>query len=312
MTNLKSSKRSDPLTDAEREILALLVNERLTVAQASRRRGCTPQAIYNIRRRLKDKGFLRASKGLVEKTDRGYKPLKASSDDWRLHALEFVVRILEGHRSDKYLFARGDKGQNTVLDVRGSSVLLYRDKVHVRISHSFVSDSPERAMWDATEHLRRVLSILENDLGLILLKDRATNIQLVKGECAHMGDLMAVQSKSAGLRVYDRDTKKPRWRIDFSGGMPELEALEPSKQVQDAEMYKRLLDDISHNEHLPLSELSSLVGSNVQQLSQVIAVLNTTVRVQKSIIDLLGSQISGFSSSLNDSEENRGFPDYVG
>lgn len=299
------------LSKTEKEVLQLLKEKGYSPRKAAIIRGVSVQAIYQIRKELIKKGLLPKNNNKVEFSDRGTQHIY-KKEDWRLHALEFSVRILHGHTGDYYLRARAGGDKLAVVSLPDASVLLYRDKLRVVITRSFVSDSPSNAFLSANAFLFRVLSRLEHDLRVVLVKPRVSNIHLLKGECAHMGDEMAVRSKDASLIVVDGVDGKPRWRIDFSDGLPELESLHPQKQVDDAEMYKRFLSDLSHNHHLPLSEVSSLSVANARQLGELAQALRVTVEVQNSLLQLLSSLFPKNSFSFDDNKDNKVFPDYVG
>lgn len=299
------------LSKTEEEVLKLLQEKGYTPRKAAIIRGVSTQAIYRIRKELIKKGLLPRNNNNVGFSDRGTQH-NDKKEDWRLHALEFSVRILHGHTGDTYLRARAGGDKLAVVSLPDASVLLYRDKLRVVITRSFVSASPSQAFLSANAFLFRVLSRLEYDLRVVLVKPRVSNIHLLKGECAHMGDEMAVRSKDASLRVVDVGDGKPRWRIDFSDGLPELESLHPQKQVDDAEMYKRFLSDLSHNPHLPLSEVSSLSVANARQLGELAQALRVTVEAQNSLLKLISSFFPRNSSSFDEREENKVFPDYVG
>lgn len=299
------------LSDIEREILHLLTVERLTPKQASIRRKCSVQNIYKYRKRLQEGGYLDSAGGAVENIGGRYQPA-GGADVWRLHAVEARIKILGGHLGEKYVRARGTG--NGQVRVRDSTILLYRDVLHIKCGVSFVADHARKCEFKMGEYLIRLLAILENDLGLILVKPRATNIHVVKGECGRMNDLLGHREGAGEIIVYDRNDGKPCWRVDWSPkSIPETEAVHPYKHIDHAELYEAFLDDLTQNPPL-LSDIASMARINAEQISQITTKLNdvasalsASVELQKSVLMLLKSQ-----NTIPSVEDDRRFADYYG
>ena len=304
----------EPLTDVEAEYLHLLTVERLTLKEASIRRGCTTQNSRRYVKRLINKGVMdKHFNRLDGETPRGGEGETFKSENtenglvWRLHRVHISVKILDGHLSKKYKGLVGSQ-----VEVRGSTVLFHRSSVEVYLGGSFVHERPDGALRLAARRVFSLLRVLERDFVLLLVKSRAQNVRWVGAEFARGNDVLASRPGSARLCVVDRDDGTRRVVVDFSlGSVPELEFVHKRSSFDDSRVYHRLVEDIVHNDHLLPSVLSKAVINNAEQLGEVVSLLKSTAAVQKSIIDLLKAQLPDSSSSFDEGEE-RGFPDYVG
>lgn len=273
-----------PLSIVEEEFLRLFTQEHLTLRLAALRRGCSLENARKYRKKLIEKGYMDARYNQV--VSEGFSP-QPGATNWTLHALEYVVEIIAGQKERVYAAARG-KAQGQIA-CRGSTVLLFDDSIHIKVSQVFESDSPEKCVWRSAEYMEALLRVLEHDLGLVLLKDRRQNIKRVKGEFSHMNDRLALQPGAQELRVYAGDDGKPRVVVDWSPGrIPEIEFPHSQHGQPDATKYDAYLRDLVEKNTLKLSELSGLVYENfvtqqrlAEQVRSVAQALEVSIKMQQ-------------------------------
>ena len=185
-----------------------------------------------------------------------------SSDDnfvikWELHGCGWRVQILDGHKSGRYpeLVAVTPIKK----DVLGSTVSLYRESIVIFYKGAFVADTPEDSIIASWDYLNKVLGVIERDHGLLLMKERATNIRRFKGHFARVGDEIAKAVKGDTIRCY-ADDGKIRFVVDWSKKtVPELEFMHSSLGAEDASKYEAVVRDIISKESFLPSESTQLV-----------------------------------------------------
>lgn len=250
------------LSDAQADYLRLFTIERLTPNLIKHRRGVSIEAVRKMRRWLITHGFMDARYNAV--ASEGFSTQPVYSNNWTLHGLEYRVEIISGGDCKSYLSAKG-RGQGQIA-VRGSTVLLFDDVIKIKVGQVFESDHPEKASWKACDYVFSLLRVLENDLGVLLLKDRVCNVHRVKGEFSRMNDTLALKPGAAELRVYSSDDGLLRWKVDWSpGSFPEVEALHSRHGLGDASRYESFLRDLVERPNLPLSELSAAIAELSRQ-----------------------------------------------
>lgn len=249
-----SPTQGDPpkLTPTQEEVLHLLTVERLTPIEISQRRDTSRSAVYQIIRKLRKMGY-------VSKDYRSlHKPGDSSEGprQWELHGCKWRVEIIDGQQSKKYRKILG-KG-NGQLKLKSSTIELYPDVITVHCKVPFRSDHPDKCIIKSWDYLWRVLTILQDDLGLTLCKERRYNIRRYAGHFPRMNDELATQPGASKIKVYDDDDGNLRFHIDWSkDNIPESEFLHPKHGGIDAGTYEDFIRDLK-NPHLPLSEASRL------------------------------------------------------
>lgn len=251
------------LSDVQAEVLRLFTVERLTPRLVARRRGTTLRSVYKVRRWLIEKGLMDSRFNEVHTSGFTCEPSGAYSMNWTLHALQYNVRIISGFNERFYSERVG-----SVVAVRGSTVMLFPRKLVVNVGQVFESDHPEKAAWKASDYLFSLLRVLENDFGVLLLKDRSQNVRRTRGEFSRMNDTLALKPGAAQIKVFCGEDGKLRVKVDWSpGSMPEVEMLHAVHGQGDASKYEDFLRDLVEHPSFNLSQLSGLVYQ--VQLQQV-------------------------------------------
>lgn len=277
-----------PLTDAEEEVMHLLTVERLTPKQAAHRRKCSPGAIYQIRRKLIRKGFITTQYRVLHKSGIGEKHDGAETTPaprphrWDFHGCKWRVGILEGASGERYRRRLG--AGSSVVQVRGCTVELFRDVLKIHCDRNFTADHPRRARELSWDYLWRVLAVLENDYGLILMKHRVANIERYAGHFAHMNDEGGRIAGADRIRVFAEDGKL-RFHIDWSKhSIPEAEFLHAHHAAEDAEYYEDHIRDLIAHRPPHLSQLVTMHAQLSQQVAGIAAALRSQTEAMNALL----------------------------
>ena len=296
------------LTATEEEILYLLTVERLTPKQAANRRKCSPQAVYATKKRLEEKGVLRPEyKTNSPQETKGGLPDNSPEQvitnfTWDLHGCKWRIKILEGSFGDRYRSFLG-KGVGVFRPRAGVSVECFDNILLVHSDKHWFGSSPESVVQDSWDWLFRILAVLENDLGLLLIKPRASNVRRYAGHFARPGDAGAVVVPGGDSVVVQAFDGKRRFVIDWSKGVvPEAEFVHSRLGQSDAVFYEGYVRDLLES-RLTLSELLSLHADLVSRHKDLVEVVSSQA--------LLLSSLLPKGSGVQDGAD-RSFPDYVG
>ena len=274
------------LTKTESEILFLLTKEYLSPQQISTRRGTSGRAVRKVIQKLREKGVINR---VFQKVPFSQCPAELSgtkSNKIRLHGMEFNVKILfKDHRYKELVEKKG----NTIF-VDGNTIRLYRDSLEIYGVKSFFADDPQKATSKAFSYWSHFFVKLENDLKIIIMKQRSQNIRLVKSEYAEIGNEFAKSCKdqSDKIRVYTRDDGKLWFHIDNSFNLHEAETTHPQTSKGDMqEVVQPFFNDLrDHKPPLP-SDITLYIKRTQEQLMELsVAQLNTNSQLQ-SVISLL-------------------------
>lgn len=243
-------------TKTEEEILHLLCDEHLIINQIAKKRKCTPRAIRKHVKNLKEKGlinriyFTPSQNSMYPRCP----PTKGTKHQIRFHAEEFNIKIIQ--KGDTY---RKKSKKRIVMD--GNTVRCYRNSIEIYSGKSFFEETAQKATAEANKYWNRFITTLENDLDVILLKDRAQNIEVVKYHYAEIDNELAkeYEIKNIKLEVRTTDDNKLWLLIDNSYNLHETEAVHPDTAKQDIENVTEHFNDIRDNKPPTLSELTKLV-----------------------------------------------------
>lgn len=309
------------LTKAEEEVLYLLTVEKLTPKQAANRRKCSYQAVYRIKKRLQEKGVLGAEfrNNSPQETEGGLPGniYKANSESrtWDLHGCKWRVRILEGSSSPRYKRFLG-QGVGVFRPRKGVSVECFESVIIVHSDKHWFGSSPEQVVEESWGWLFRVISRLESDLGLLLVKPRSSNVRRFAGHFACVDDPSGrVVAGGDSVVVLAADGKR-RFVIDWSKGVvPEAEFVHSRLSQSDAVFYEGYVKDLLE-QRVSLSEVLSLHSDLSVKHSELAQALKVTVEVQQGLVQVVESQARLLSVLLpkpGASVESDGeFADYFG
>ena len=132
-----------------------------------------------------------------------------------------------------------------------------------------LTESPENMKNRAFNYLEDVIPRIENVFRIKLTKPRKVSISVSSQHIAFCKDELAqfFTRNKIPLRIYDRDTGKIRVLVDKSRG-PEMEFINGAFAEEDAEAYKRFLEDVITGEfdHRNVLKAQALITRN--QLNQ--------------------------------------------
>jgi len=278
---LQLHKEETKLTDSEREVLYMFTEEFLTIKQVSIRRGCSRQAVNKIKLKLIEKGYMNRVYMKVDKMDSTCQPCQPNGV--RLHGQEFNIKIL--HKDHRYTKIKNDRGNTIVID--GSTIRLYRDSIEVYGNKSFMGDDAHKATSKSMKYWQRVFRKLENDLKIILIKQRSQNIRLVNAHYADIKNGMAKDCVKHGdnIRIYANEDGKLWFTIDNSFNLEEAETMHPETGQHDMDkVIKPFMNDLRDNNPPTLSEVMTVINRLAEQNKETAAGLSSIVKYMESQI----------------------------
>lgn len=246
------------LTKTEKEIYRLLTEEYLTKPQIAIRRNCTRQAVHNIFKSLVKKGAIKFG---LQQVDNSQSTSQLNNHK-RLHGQEWNIRILwQDHNYQRRL------SKCNLLLIEGHTIRLYRKSIEIYSGEgvSFYGETEQKATANSLIYWQRFFRRLENELGIIFIKQRSSNIRLVNQHYGTMESELTKDCLSKGqrIRIYAKEDRKLWFSMDNSFNLKESECLHPETGKQDSEIISKHLDD--WREH-PDSPTSSELATNVNNL----------------------------------------------
>lgn len=283
---LKVRGTTSELTKSEREVLYFLTKEYLTKKRIAIRRGTSIQAVYKILKKLQNKGQINHKFQEVEKNRC---TLPSKSQKIRLHGIEYNINILfSNHRYKE----RIKKSNNIMID--GNTVRLYRNSIELYINHSFYGDDVQDATAKSIKYLNRLIPLIENDLKVILIKNRKQNIKLVRSSYAETNNEFAKECNVSGdkIRIKATEDNKVWFTIDNSFNLHEAETQHPETAKHDMEyVIKPFFDDLRDNNPPTLSDVMKLLKFVAETSKQTIEINKETASGLNAVVTYLKSQI---------------------
>jgi DNA-binding CsgD family transcriptional regulator len=275
----KSGLYNPKLTPTEREVLSLFSNEFLTPQQVAIRRQVGVKSVYKIRKKLIQKGALTLTNQKVEKSDT---PLSQPVNQIRLHAEHYVLNIV--YANPGIWNKERAKGNRRYID--GNTIELNRNSIEVYSNNSFYGETPQIADSKAMRYWLRFFRRLEQELKLILVKERKANINRVRAEYAETNNELASKclSEHQKVRVTGEDGKT--WLVvDNSFNFNELETTHPLRSKYDMQnVVQPFFNDMRNNhEGKPptLSDILGTINKLAQQNAETAAGLNAVVKLMQ-------------------------------
>ena len=246
---------SQKLTKAEAEICTYLEIEGLTVAQVASRRHCSKQFVRKVRKKLQNSGLFSAIVGAQPK--RGGDSATSATKKVRLHAQKFTISLnLPGR---KYLECHVGK----VFSVDSNDVQCFEGEICVQAKDKeFWGETEELALAESLKYWWGFFRILENDLHVIILKNRKQNIEMSYAEwaTAPSGLSEECENRNDRIRLF-ADDGKLRFTTDWSD-LQEHEAHHYRKGLKDSKTANRFIADILDSPEAPtFTQLCKVVGA---------------------------------------------------
>lgn len=256
------------ISNEQQEILDLLTINYLTPKQISTRRQTSIQAVYKTINKLKKKGYLIGGliKGFenrgVEKSDRQNRGFK-NTQKIRLHNVQESIKIIE---ASKTFYKRLQKSNK--IEYKGLTVMIYKDNIQIFTQEgiSFYGETTNEAYQSAILFFKKFYIKLENDLNIIIDKDRTLNKKWVRQHIAltHSDIAKRHNEEEKQLIIKDKEDGKQRIITDNSFKLDELEGIHPTKAKADMDNIKYFVDDIINNNPLNNSQLSSRINEGIR------------------------------------------------
>ncbi len=258
------------LTPTEQEVLRLVTDEFLSLKQIQLRRKCSRQAVYKILKKLRKKGILTLSNEKVDKTGGTYIP----KGKIRLHGQEFNIRILWQNQ-----FYQKRLRKSNILFLDGNTIKLYRNSIEFYSGQSFISKNEQEADSRSLDYLRIFLRRLENDLKVILIKNRVGNIREVKHEYARTDSEVYQNAKDHKERifVYAEEDGKLCFITDSSWGFKEDETVHTETAKSDRKAIDKQINDWRLNNPPTTSELALTINKAMENLPPILVDLRKQI-----------------------------------
>ncbi|MBI3051695.1 hypothetical protein HYY74_04535 [Candidatus Woesearchaeota archaeon] len=265
------------LTSLQREIFDLLTKDNLTVTQIACRRKTSSQAVYKVITILKKKGKL---VGLFNEWIKKPEPLINHTEKklilpyFRLHNQQWTARMLEKSEFYEKLLLKCNK-----INIEGNTVMLHANSVGIFSAKdlSFDAQDAQKATEDSFNYWNRIFTIVENDLKIVLVKNRYQNVKLVNQHYAEVYNEFAKDciEKKIKVRVYATEDKKLWFLIDNSKGNPEAEFIHPKTAKQDSERLAPVFNDYRNNSETMLpSEMQTRLNKLESDMQSILARLD--------------------------------------
>lgn len=273
--------KSTTPTSTEKEILRLINEEFYTIEQIANRRKTSIHAVYKHIRNLKKKGLLKKVKN--------FQPTP-NQRDIRLHGQELNIKIiLQEPHYQKYL----DKSNILFLD--GNTVRLYKNSLEIYSGQSFYGKTTNEAELKSLEYFERFIRRLENDLKVILLKNRSRNIRIVNQHYARGDSELSERAHEEKKRIWIyADDGKLFYITDDSFGFKEDECVHPTTAKKDREAVDKQINDWRNHNPPTNSELAEHIAAVTS--NQLMFAQNMASHIKA--IQRLGNEVKGLSRTI--------------
>lgn len=259
------------LTNTEIEILTYLSIDFLTPQQIAVKRKTSKQAVNQVIQRLREKGCLNAANKRLDKS----RPTRQPTHAIRLHAQEFNIKII--HKDERYI-SHLKKSNNLFID--GNRVLLYKNSIEVYATQMFFGESAQSATSKSFVYWNHFFTKLENDLKIIIIKDRYQNIKLVNAHYAEIHNEFAKDCNinAEKIKITTTEDGKLWFLIDNSFNLHEAETVHPQTAKPDIENVTRFFNDIRDKNPPTNSEVMLLLTESIKITKETAAGLNAVVQ----------------------------------
>ena len=249
------------LTEQETKIKKY-ISKGLTHKQIQKQLNISKRTLFFHLKSMKSKGYLGSSTCTDTTPPVGEGTLKSDNLSnnpvnhlIRLHGQQFLIEIL--YNSKKYNDNR--KRQNRrYLDF--DVIELNEDTIEVYVGRSFFNEHANDAHKESMEYFLRLLRRLENDYGIILLKDRKQNIKEVVAHFSEIKNGISYDYRMKNKVLLFKAADGKVWlKTDNSFNLDELETTHPKTAKQDMNILKHYLNDFRENEPPNNTELLTIM-----------------------------------------------------
>ena len=272
---LKSGHRLPELTPIEKEVLNMVAIEYLTAKQVSIRRQCSTQMVYKIVRSLRKKGALTSTNKMVANFLSTMQP----KNQIRLHGQEFNIKII--YKDHRY---KDKIKKSNQIHIDGNTIRLYKNSLEVYGGQSFFGDDVQKATAKSIQYWDKLFTRLENDLKILIVKNRAQNIKVVNQHYAEINNGLATDCEMKGdkIKIYTTEEGKLWFLIDNSFNLHEAETVHPETSKQDMQdSIRPFFNDLRDNKPPTMSELMCAIKQVIDINKETAAGLNAVVQAMK-------------------------------
>lgn len=270
------------ITKKDGEVIKLLLDEGLTIKQASSRLKINERTLYRYVKALINEGVLKKGFSSYNLSKGGYSKTHCQNfakNELRLHNVQVSIKIIS--KGKKYVPFLGTSNK---LSISGVTVLCYFDKIEVYTQDgiNFYGQTTDECYAKAIDFFSIIYAKIENRLGIMIEKDQYLNKKWVRQHIAETNNEVAKESNKTGERISDKGEDGKTWLLtDKSLGGNELEFIHPEKAKDDTEAVLKFIRDMRKNpESMTLSEVSKV-------LLEVVYLQKESAAGMKSIIDVL-------------------------
>lgn len=277
--------RRSELSPQQKEILYYLTKEFLTVKKIALLRKTTTRAVYKTIDKLKKKGFISGTQlrgfTILTPTPKLTPPPKSKRHLIRLHGVSFRIKILES--SDFY---KRSLNQKNIYTIQENTIRAFKDSLILHINKDFTYSDEIKATAECFNYLNRFLIKLENELGVILIRSRYTEIKLLSNHYAEIDNELAEEhnKKKIGLDVYALEDGKLWFHIDNSFNLNEAETLHTKTAEEDMTKVKTFFNDVRSNKWEDIKEIAVANVKSIQQTNSNMEFLVHSVKELTKII----------------------------
>ena len=266
------------LTNSEIEVLNYLSIDFLTESQIAVKRKCSQQAINRLVQRLREKGVINAVNKRVVKTRPTSQP---TAHQIRLHAQEFNIQII--FKDERYI-KQLKKCNNLFID--GNRVILYKNSIEIYSTQMFFGETAQASTSKSFIYWNYFFTKLENELKIIILKDRYQNIKLVNNHYAEIHNEFSKECNinADKIKITTTDDGKLWFLIDNSFNLHEAETVHPQTAKPDIENVTRFFNDIRDKNPPTNTEIMLLLTESLKINKETASGLNAVVQTLNSMI----------------------------
>lgn len=261
------------LTPKEAQVLRMMNDELKTPEQIQLGLNISKWAYYFHVKNIKNKGFLGYGlKARCTPLSSVRTPLSSDASGpavtphpIRLHGQEYNIKIL--NKGPDYDVLRK---KSNLLTLEGATVRLYGDSLEVYVEKSFFGPDIDVTTKDSLVYFQRLLSKLENDYKVCLVKDRAQNIRMVKAHYAETQNEISKDYEVRGekFKIYAADGKLAIL-IDNSLNLHELEFIHPETSKEDAAQVLDFVKDLRLHPPMLMSEVIQFFRISSEQTADI-------------------------------------------
>jgi hypothetical protein len=242
-----------------KEVLNMITIDHLTPQEVAIRRQTSIRAVYKVIAKLKEKGLFDTAfnqVNLCQSTEPFSEPLRM-----RLHGQEWNIKIIQ--KSEKYIKSR--QNANTII-IDGNTIRLYQDAIEIYSGQSFYEKDENRATAVSLAYWERFFARLEHEFGVILIKPRVQNINLVNQHYGETNSSMAKDhlERKEKIKIQTEDDGKLWFIVDNSWNLKEMETIHPETAKDDMTKVQKQLNDWRSHDPPTNSELALHIGGLVQ------------------------------------------------